>query len=159
MIIKYLKKLKDNPIIGPFTIKGISETEIQQLEQLYNNGNPFPKVLKELLFLAGDFCSWLDFGAFDSQQEIQDEIRAKLLRVNGLSILRPHYFIDLSAYSNPVFMHLDEGDNPPLYQICDEPTSTKYYHGEEIVGGDSNRTLVALIERRVRNYKLGYGAF
>lgn len=54
MIIEYLKTLRDNPIINGYNIEGISETEIQQLEQLYNNGNTFPKVLRELLYLAGN---------------------------------------------------------------------------------------------------------
>jgi hypothetical protein len=60
MKIEYLAKLKDNPSAYPndkdykSTIQPILIEEIEHLEQLYNSGNPFPKVLKELLFLAGN---------------------------------------------------------------------------------------------------------
>ncbi|MDR6761150.1 hypothetical protein J2Y38_001348 [Flavobacterium sp. 2755] len=81
MNIKYLQHLKDNPVAYPndtelqFKIKGIPESEIQQLELTWNNGNLFPQALKELLFLAGDFCYVCDYGPNDSQQEIQEWIK------------------------------------------------------------------------------------
>ena len=52
MTIQYLQKLRDNNKMDGFTDEGLSLSEIAQLEQLCNNGNPFPQVLKELLFLA-----------------------------------------------------------------------------------------------------------
>ena len=59
MEIQYLKTLKDNPSKNPggterpWTIEPIPLTEITQLEVLYNNGQLFPKALRELLYLAG----------------------------------------------------------------------------------------------------------
>jgi hypothetical protein len=59
MNIEYLTYLRDNPIKYPndledqYPIKGIPLSEIEALETKYNNGNVFPKALRELLFLAG----------------------------------------------------------------------------------------------------------
>ncbi len=54
MEIEYLKTLRDNPVdfgvTMNYTNRGIPITEIEQLEQTWNNGNPFPKALRELLF-------------------------------------------------------------------------------------------------------------
>ncbi len=153
MIIEYLKELENNPTRGIFSNEGIIEiTKIQKLEQDYNNGNPFPKVLKELLFLAGNYCGYLDFGSYDTQQELQNEERLELLNVFGVTISRPHYFVDLVSPGNPVFMYLDEGPNPLLYQINNNPTQSNYTRD---VGG----TLKDLIEERIQSYKEGHGPF
>ena len=61
MEINYLKKLQENINIFQYPCEPISMIEIESLEQTYNSGNPFPKVLKELLFLAGEFCYILDY--------------------------------------------------------------------------------------------------
>lgn len=50
MTINYLQILRDNPKLSKNIMRGMTLTEITQLEQAWNNGNPFPKVLKELLF-------------------------------------------------------------------------------------------------------------
>jgi len=57
MEIQYLKLLRDNPKrdVEGFHIEGLTISEIQSFEQLYNNGNPFPIALKEYLFLAGKY--------------------------------------------------------------------------------------------------------
>jgi hypothetical protein len=152
MIIEYLQTLRDNSQIDGLVDEGVSETEIQQLEQLYNSGNPFPKVLKEMLFLAGNFCNFLDFNVYDSQQEMQDEERAELSSLYGVTITRPYYFIDLSSQGRPVFMYLDEGDNPPLYQMVNNPTQANY--------SDSGKgSLKALIESRIKLHQDGYNPF
>ncbi|GGE98680.1 hypothetical protein [Flavobacterium limi] len=121
MNIKYLQHLKDNPIAYTsdteiqFKIEGISESEIQQLELTWNNGNLFPQVLKELLFLAGEFCYVCDYGPNDSQQEIQEWIREHM-GDNNRSINRPFYAFDVWGGLNFLFIYLDEGDNPPVFQ-------------------------------------------
>jgi hypothetical protein len=43
MTIQYLQKLRDNNKMDGFTDEGLSLSEIAQLEQLCNNGNPFPR--------------------------------------------------------------------------------------------------------------------
>lgn len=62
MNIEILTKLKDNPKRNPnklgyeFENEGLSVVEIEQLEQDWNNGNNFPKALRELLYLGGAYC-------------------------------------------------------------------------------------------------------
>lgn len=150
MTIQYLKRLKENNKRN-FVDDGMSLSEITQLEQLYNNGNSFPLVLKELLFLAGKFCNYLDYGVYDSQQELQDEERLELLELEGITISRPHFFVDLCATGQPVFMFLDEGDNPELCQIINHPTQANYFRR---VG-----TLKQIIESRIQNYLNGFNPF
>lgn len=129
MNVQYLQLLRDNPYRYPndikFKIKGLSEFEISQLEVQYNNSNPFPKVLKELLFLAGKYCYGVSYGGLAEygssgllvQQEMQEFARQRMQKYNKL-IARPFYVIDLSIASQFLFMYLDEGDNPQLYDAC-----------------------------------------
>ncbi|KOP40284.1 hypothetical protein DBB36_14230 [Flavobacterium sp. WLB] len=129
MTIKYLQQLRDNPISYSknnkelqFKIEGIPESEIQQLELTWNNGNLFPQVLKELLFLAGNFCYVCDYGPNDSQQEMQEWVREHLEDSNR-SINRPFYAFDVWGGLNFLFIYLDEGDNPNVFQAlpyCDD---------------------------------------
>ncbi|MCC2589771.1 hypothetical protein [Chryseobacterium sp. MFBS3-17] len=81
MNITYLTKLQENPVKGSFSNEPLSLNEIQQLENLYFSGNSFPKALAEMLFLAGQYCIVLDFGDNDNQQELQDYVRSKNLRI------------------------------------------------------------------------------
>ena len=153
MEITYLQALKETPHVD-FPNDGIPETEIARLEYLYNNGNPFPKVLKELLFLAGNHCEWLDFSIYDSQQELQDEIREELLSVYGLTIARPHFIVDTIPDGTFVFMYLDEGDNPPLYH---SNYITRTNTAAEPEGGKGS--LKSLIERRIQLHAEGFNPF
>lgn len=103
MTIQYLQKLRDNNKMDGFTDEGLSLSEIAQLEQLCNNGNPFPQVLKELLFLAGNSCNYLDYSIYDSQQELQSEERLELQELYGITITRPYF---LWIYLQLVYLHL-----------------------------------------------------
>jgi len=121
MEIQYLTYLRDNPVYKGITkdmpIKSISLQEIEQLEILYNSGNPFPKALKELLFLAGKFCYVLDYGVFESQQEMQDYVRSEMAE-DTKAITRPFFAIDIYNPGDQfIFVYLDEGDNPPTYEL------------------------------------------
>ncbi|MDF2515495.1 MAG: hypothetical protein K0R59_791 [Sphingobacterium sp.] len=74
MEIQYLQHLRDNPEAYPnskfkFEIRPISTEEIEALEQKYNNSKPFPKALRELLYLAGDSCYVFDY-IFDTVDEM-----------------------------------------------------------------------------------------
>ena len=111
MEIKYLTQLKNYPSDNPTsltykkTIVPIPLAEIAQLEVLYNNNIPFPTALKELLFLAGDYCYILDTGTFDTQQEMQEYVRTKLVS-EDLSISRPFIVIDVYNTSDQFFICL-----------------------------------------------------
>jgi hypothetical protein len=121
MEIKYLTHLRDNPCMNPdedeykFQIEPISLQEIQQLEQLYNNGNPFPAALKELLYLAGAFCYVMDYGVTDTQKELQEEVR-RIMVIENHEILRPFYVVDVYQGNQFCFIYLDEGDDPQVYE-------------------------------------------
>ncbi len=147
MTIEYLQVLKANPTKGRFTDRGISESEIQQLEQLYNNGSLFPKVLREYLFLAGDFCCWVDGGPYDSQEEMQEVEREEISWM--VTIIRPFYVIDVSSPDAQLIVFLDEGaDDPILYQITSRNGPT-----DDGLGG--RRTLKRYIEGGIEAYKQG----
>ncbi|KPE49183.1 hypothetical protein [Chryseobacterium indologenes] len=147
--MKYLQFLKDHPTADSFTNKGISDAEIRHLEELYNNSRSFPVALKELLSLAGNFCHALDYNIYDSQEELQTEEREELKDLYDLTIERPFFFIDLVSYGLPVFVFLDEGDDPPVNQMVNNPTKEKYY---ERVGG----TLQSYVISRIRYYQKWY---
>jgi hypothetical protein len=88
--------------------------EITHLEQVFNNGNLFPKVLKEFLYLAGDYCYVMDTGSWDSIEEMNIEHRADYLNIYGVTMNRPYLFLDIVGGNGELFMFLDEGDNPEL---------------------------------------------
>ena len=76
---KIFKKFRRNKTDGHgSTCEPIDLSGIANLEATFNNGNPFPTALKELLFLAGDYCPYLDFEGAMSQKELQDEVRNDL---------------------------------------------------------------------------------
>lgn len=116
MNIEILTYLRDNPIKKSFQIQGISIFEIEYLQVLFNNSNNFPKALKELLFLAGEYCHVLDYGLFDTQEEMQIAARSWLTRY-GIKIIRPFYVIDVyNAGEQFLYIYLDEGNDPFIYQ-------------------------------------------
>ena len=122
MEIQYLKLLKENPEAYPNdtdykgAIKPIPMEEIIHLEQLYNNGNAFPVALRELLFIAGESCYVLDYGSEDSQEELQEYVREKLIE-NDRTITRPFFVIDVyNSGDQFLLVYLDEGDNPAVYE-------------------------------------------
>ncbi|WP_163408665.1 SMI1/KNR4 family protein [Flavobacterium ajazii] len=119
MEIEYLQKLKENPRRYSkreefrFEIKGISIDEIQSLEKLYNNGNHFPKSLRELLFLSGNYSYTFSWGINDSQKEMQERVRENL-KQRGKMIFKPYYIIEV--YDDRFFfVYLDEEDDPQIY--------------------------------------------
>lgn len=152
MTIEYLQILQGHNTMDGFIDKGLTETEINHLEQLYNNNTSFPKILKELLFLAGKSCNFLDYSIYDNQQEMQDEERLELQELHDIIITRPFFIIDLASYGLPLFIFLDEGENPLLNQLEDEPSQSKYYRR---TGG----TLKDLITSRIQNYLQGFNPF
>lgn len=121
MQIRYLKELEKQPVRSSdadvsISNQPISLQEISQLENVYNNGAPFPQSLKELLYLAGEDCYVLDYGQTESQQELQESVRQRLLS-KGRLISRNFYVIDIYNWGDQfLFIYLDEGDDPPVYE-------------------------------------------
>jgi hypothetical protein len=159
MEINFLNQLKDNPSAYPNnkdfkgTIEAISLQEIESLEQLYNNGNTFPKALRELLFLAGNFCYVLDNGWYNTQQELQVATREWLADHNK-SITRSFFAIDI--YNGPeqfLYVYLDEGDNPFVYQAY-LPT-----RNDIIPFTNLNKKLSEYINSLIERVKQGYNPF
>lgn len=116
MKIQYQQKLRDNSSMLGHSHIPMSNSEIEQLETLYNTGNEFPKSLREVLFLAGNLCVVLDGGISNTKQQMQDKVRARLSQY-GKSIIRPFYAIDVyNAGDQFVFVYLDEEDDPDVYE-------------------------------------------
>jgi hypothetical protein len=128
MEIKYQTGLRDNPVIKPttglmangndfsFTLEPLTIDEIIHLEINYNSGNPFPASLRELLLLAGKDCYVLDYSTFDSQIDLQNEVRDDLMGFK-CHIARPFFVIHVQYGSIPfLFVYLDQPiDDPPVY--------------------------------------------
>ena len=122
MHIEYLQILVDNPKIKVPNYDAwrynepIDITEIEVLERIYNNGLPFPKALRELLFIAGKRCYVLDYGLFDSQDEMQQGARRWLTAYGrNFNIERPFFVIDVyNAGGQFLFVYLDEESESPM---------------------------------------------
>src|SRR5690606_12142049 len=96
MEIEYTKMLRDYPAKfpkdkfpneevefrnTPINFPGDPMVGIQQLENEYNNGNPFPKAYREYLFLAGDSCYVHESDVGDTRKE-NDSVANQLQRAN-----------------------------------------------------------------------------
>lgn len=117
MEIEILTYLRDNPARYPGNteyearIELMSFSEIQNHEMLYNNGKPFPKVLRELVFLAGKYCYVFDHNILEID-ELQEDPR-EWMEENNKVINHPFYVIEICDSSESfLFVHLDEGDDP-----------------------------------------------
>ena len=156
MTIEILKKLKDYPSDGTFTDQPISLSEIEELEQEYNNGAPFPKSLKELLYLAGKFCNVLDYGMNKSQKELQIDARSDLPDYDR-EINRHFYVVDVyNAGEQFLFVYLDENQNDPMLYEAYLPQNQ--YEVRPWVHS-LNRTLSEFIDYRLNLLKQGYNPF
>jgi len=126
-------------------IKGnepLSFTEIQDLENDYNDGAEFPKVLRELLFLAGQSFHLLDHGLCENHQELQQCVRREL-EEEGLKIDRPFFAIDIYIGGEQFFfVYLDEGDNPPVYEAVIE--------NQRVTIRDVNNSLAAFLTHLIQ---------
>jgi len=155
MQIEFLTELKKNPYkfgFPNFNNEAIPETEIIHLKQLYNKGNVFPKALRELLFLAGNYCYVFDYGINDSQEELQEFVRENLIE-NEKSLTRPFFAIDVyNAGDQFLFVYLDEGNDPSVYQAT--------YYFEEVGWIKLIKpSLSELVKRLIIRVKEGVGPF
>ena len=150
MEIQYLKLLKDNPSRDGRINMPLSETEILQLEQIYNNSNSFPRVLKELLFLAGEYCIVMDYGISNNQHDFQEFVREDLLEF-GKIFTRPFFAVETYSNDYVIFLYLDEGDNPRLYRVFYNDAAADFEQPIKQL----NHTLLSLINNRVQRVKEG----
>ncbi|AZB10496.1 hypothetical protein EG344_17495 [Chryseobacterium sp. G0162] len=160
MNIEFLKYLQDNPAAKPGNIEyegriePLSLSEIQQLEAIYNNGNIFPKALRELLFLAGKRCYVLTYNIFENQHELQEEPRL-WLQENNKIINRPFYVIEARNIEESfLFVYLDEGDDPVVRQAYLFDRSDMQF-----ISSLLGKKLSQLIKYRIDIKKEGYNPF
>jgi len=155
MEIVYLKELQDNPNRRgdpKFNNEPILESEILHLEELYNAGNTFPKALRELLYLAGNYCYVLDYGISESQEELQEFVRGELNYYNK-EISRPFFAIDVyNASDQFLLIYLDEGDNPAVYVAS-------YYEDSSGWTRLLSYNLSKFIDNKIARVKEGRNAF
>jgi len=166
MNIQFLTELKDNPSAYPNDtdfkgeIEGIPLSEIEQLEQTWNNGLPFPKALRELLFLAGNYCYVLDKGLMESQQQMQEEARLWMTyEGQQRTITRPFYVIEVRYDEQFTMVYLDEGDNPNVHSISLDHDGEQYLgYG---IGWNYNigKSLKVFIKGRIDMVKQGRNPF
>ncbi len=155
MEIKYLVLLRENPIKNildlNFLTLPLSLEEVGQLELRYNNDYPFPIALKELLYLAGSYCHVLNYGDYETQQELQDFVRGRLLKEHH-PITRPYFVIELRKQSFEfLFVYLDEGNNPPVYKAHYDYERLRLNQVPEV----EHQSLSDLISSRIERFKDG----
>ncbi|MDF2515496.1 MAG: hypothetical protein K0R59_792 [Sphingobacterium sp.] len=161
MEIQHLKHLQDNPMRNPhaeikykFENEPMPLAEIEALEQKYNNSKPFPKALRELLYLAGRYCYVFDYNALDSMDEVQEYVRESLAEFNR-DIGRPFFAIDLYGGIQAFYVCLDEGDDPAVYGGVYEGTDGAYPDWNFKVA----ETLSSHIYSRIERSKKGENIF
>lgn len=120
MDIKYLQALDKNRKIGVREIEGVSEEEIQKVEEKFNI--KFPRAYREFLFLAGEYkgalplydTSNLKTLASDWHQELMYEVMEEF----GTKIDRPFWlYAESNGCEQFVFFYLDEGDDPYIHIV------------------------------------------
>jgi hypothetical protein len=146
MIIKFLDAVSTLPIQSePITLE-----EITNLELKYNGGISFPDSLRELLFLAGNFCQPLEFGLSNSQDELQSEVRDWLLQAEE-TISRPFYVIETYNTDGFVLVYLDEGKtDPTVFSVM-----LGNHTGLEVPGRSLGKALSEYINLKVDRVRIG----
>ncbi|WP_460220380.1 SMI1/KNR4 family protein [Psychroserpens sp. MEBiC05023] len=122
MIIEYLKSMKNNPKPnkGLSEMRGLTLERIIELELELNQGNPFPKVYREYLYLGGEFnalgLQTLADGDNGGDILISHNYVNSFLAKNRINTLeRPYVVLHLYDDNGFIFCYTDEGDNPKTY--------------------------------------------
>jgi hypothetical protein len=158
MDIKYLKQLNNYPTVKRgntdyiSTLRPLTMQEITKLEIAYNNGAAFPGVLRELLYLAGNYCHVLDYGLSDSQEEMQQDARSWLANDNQI-INRPFFVIDIyNGGDQFLFVYLDEEDDPIVHEAILYNVTPAWIHS-------LNKKLSEFISSRLTRFLSGQNPF
>lgn len=115
MEIKYLTILKDNPSRfsdGTLPNESMGMREIIELERLYNNSEPFPVVIQELLWIGGEY-NWA-MGATNGFEWLQTFVREYLTGGNLPVITRPFFVLETLGLHYFNFIYLDEDVEDPI---------------------------------------------
>ncbi|WP_336958622.1 hypothetical protein [Chryseobacterium contaminans] len=155
MEINYLKLFQQNPRsdlndLSTVPNTGMNNQQIQQLEQLWNNGNQFPTVVKEFLSIGGIY-NWIFEGG--DQKQLRSLINRYCQEIN-YSITRPFMALTKS-FSDPQFfiVFLDENQiDPKVYELnlyTNDELSQYGVSRLEAIGG----TLSQAINEAVYNYR------
>ncbi|MCB9262212.1 MAG: hypothetical protein H6607_07540 [Flavobacteriales bacterium] len=159
MNIKYLNIIKDYPTFTyklagiQVTCQGLSEAEIRRLEIKYNNGNAFPLVVKEFLYLAGKENYFFD--ANGGAEHFHDGVLSEMSRM-GLTFNRPILITSNYGVGNGFeFVYLDEADDP-IVKVTTGHTKNFQWANSNIVDlpWDDEYTNVRLSEC-IKDYVLG----
>ena len=154
-IIKYLQELQtlDYRSLGRSTWvnEPKSITEILFLEQEYNEGKPFPAVLRELLFIAGNGCPLIELRPENLQQQIRLAVSA-----SSHSIPENYLAFDFLDFSSFSLVYTSQNtEDPKVYHV--ELSPSEEQHTEFIE--DSEFTLLKLLKHRISQVKQGYSPF
>lgn len=150
MEIEYLKFLQI-PDVAQFENQPLYPSEIETLEQEFNHGESFPKVLKELLYLAGKYCYLLTFNS-KSQSQMQ-HYAIKELQKENLTIKHRFYVIDLGNDDFSYISLEENNEDPILYCV---------YFGDSDDRGNLfslNITLSKYLSNGFEKIKNGYTPF
>jgi hypothetical protein len=156
--ITYLTELNNYPTVKVNSslieqLKPTPADEIISLENTYNNGQLFPKALRELLYIAGEYCYVFDYGLNDTQTELQADVRENLVDFN-LSIVRPFYAVDIYGYGSTfLFVYLDEdAEDPIIYEGAYGGDPRGWLHS-------LNATLSQFVNARLKRFLSGENPF
>ena len=141
--------MKDHPVLRGFKNEGMTLEQIIKLEADYNKGKLFPQVLREFLFLAGEYNN-VGYDIFEDLETLQEMARTEL-KYNNKKIDRPFFVFDqLTGCEVFTFIYLDEHkDDPDVYHCY------PYYHNEPLIQPAKDFTFVSLTNEHVRRLKEG----
>jgi len=112
MDIEYLETYFENKNnLRGWSAKGMTSLEIENLELEMNNGKPFPKALREFLFIGGR-SGQLAINTPYNYKKLR-EYFDKEIRKRGETITQPYFvFGSDNDGKSFFFIYLNEGDDP-----------------------------------------------
>lgn len=112
MDIEYLKTYFENRNnLKGSNAKGMTLAEIETLELEMNKGKPFPKALREFLFIGG-LSNKLGLNTPTNYRATHDYFD-KEIRKRGVDITQPYFVLDNDNDGKTyTIIYLNEGDNP-----------------------------------------------
>ncbi|WP_299211826.1 hypothetical protein [uncultured Dokdonia sp.] len=113
MEFQYMQQLKDNPNLRPSFLpeESMSELEIIDLRDKYNDGNEFPLAFEEFLNISGKVCHI----GIDTDYEGIFEDFMELIEDSGYMIDRPFFVIDRLDSQFSGFFLDEEKEDPDIY--------------------------------------------
>lgn len=116
MIIEYLQKVVENPVLNRWINRPLSIQKIEELEEKFNDGRVFPKAFREYLYLAGDFNNFAFDDLGENLADFQDKA-GKDLEIAGQKVDRPFFAFDVYNSQYSVIFLDERDDDPAVYLI------------------------------------------